>query len=67
MIRRLSKDIYQNAGASELLGYVTERKSGEIYHLKMGCISENLYILQDDAEEEDYNADTIIIVWDFPI
>lgn len=29
-------------------------------------VLKNLYILQDDAEEEDYNADTIIIVRDFP-
>ena len=29
-------------------------------------ILKNLYILQDDAEEEDYNADTIITVRDFP-
>ena len=65
--KTIKKDIYQNAGVSEYWIVSPKERAVEIYHLEDGMyVLKNLYILQDDAEEEDYNADTIIIVRDFP-
>ena len=65
--KTIKKDIYQNAGVSEYWIVSPNERAVEIYYLEDGTyILKNLYILQDDAEEEDYNADTIITVRDFP-
>ena len=65
--KTIKKDIYQNAGVSEYWIVSPKERAVEIYHLEDGIyVLKNLYILQDDAEEEDYNADTIITVRDFP-
>ena len=64
--KTIKKDIYQNAGVSEYWIVSPKERAVEIYYLEDGTyILNNLYILQDDAEE-DYNADTIITVRDFP-
>ncbi len=64
--KTIKKDIYQNAGVSEYWIVSPKERAVEIYYLEDGTyILKDLYILQDDAEE-DYNADTIITVRDFP-
>ena len=65
--KTIKKDIYQNAGVSEYWIVSPKERAVEIYYLEDAVyVLKNLYILQDDAEEEDYNADTIITVRDFP-
>ena len=64
--KTIKKDIYQNAGVSEYWIVSPKERTVEIYYLEDAVyVLKNLYILQDDAEE-DYNADTIITVRDFP-
>ena len=65
--KTIKKDIYQNAGVSEYWIVSPKERAVEIYHLEDRMyVLKNLYILQDDAEEEDYNVDTIITLRDFP-
>lgn len=65
--KTIKKDIYQNAGVSEYWIVSPKERAVEIYYLEDRIyVLKDLYILQDDAEEEDYNADTIITVRDFP-
>ena len=51
--KTVKKELYQNAGVEEYL------ENGK-YDLKYS------YILQDDSEEEHYNADTVVTLKDFP-
>lgn len=61
------KDIYEKAGVEEYWIVAPHGKSVEIYYLQDGrYILEQSYILQDDGEEEDYNADTEIRLRGFP-
>lgn len=61
------KDIYEKAGVEEYWIVAPHGKSLEIYYLQDGrYILEQSYILQDDGEEEDYNADTEICLRGFP-
>lgn len=61
------KDIYENAGVEEYWIVSPQGKSVEIYYLIDGkYILEQNYILQDDEEEEDYNAKTEICLKAFP-
>lgn len=60
------KDIYEQAGVEEYW-IVSPLGSVEIYYLQNGkYVLEQNYMLQDDKEEEDYNADTEICLKAFP-
>lgn len=60
------KDIYEKAGVEEYW-IVSPRGSVEIYYLENGrYFLEQSYMLQEDKEEEDYNADTEICLKAFP-
>lgn len=60
------KDIYEKAGVEEYW-IVSPQGSLEIYYLENGrYVLEQSYMLQEDKEEEDYNADTEICLKAFP-
>nr|WP_302593849.1 Uma2 family endonuclease [uncultured Acetatifactor sp.] len=60
------KDIYEKAGVEEYW-IVSPLGSVEIYYLQEGkYVLEQNYMLQDDKEEKDYNADTEICLKAFP-
>ncbi|MCM1542297.1 MAG: Uma2 family endonuclease [Blautia sp.] len=60
------KDIYEKAGVEEYW-IVSPQGSVEIYYLEDGrYVLEQSYMLQDDKEDEDYNADTEIRLRAFP-
>ena len=60
------KDIYEQAGVEEYW-IVSPLGSVEIYYLQDGrYVLEQNYMLQDDREGEDYNADTEICLKAFP-
>lgn len=60
------KDIYEQAGVEEYW-IVSPQGSLEIYYLEDGkYVLDQSYILQDDQEEEDYNAETAITLKAFP-
>lgn len=64
--RAEKKDIYEKAGVEEYW-IVLPRGSVEIYYLEGGkYVLEQSYILQDDKEDEDYNAETEICMRAFP-
>ena len=64
--RTEKKDIYEQAGVEEYW-IVSPQGSVEIYYLQDGkYVLEQLYMLQDDKEDEDYNADTEISLKAFP-
>lgn len=65
--KREKKNIYEKAGVQEYWIVFPQGKSVEIYYLEDGrYILEQSYILQDDAEEEDYNAEAEICLRAFP-
>lgn len=60
------KDIYEQAGVEEYW-IVSPQGSVEIYYLQDGkYILEQNYMLQTDAEDENYNAETEICLREFP-
>ena len=60
------KDIYERAGVEEYW-IVSPQGAVEIYYLENEkYILEQSYILQDDKEEDDYNAETEIALRAFP-
>lgn len=60
------KDIYEKAGVEEYW-IVSPQGAVEIYYLKDGkYILEQSYMLQDDKEDDDYNAETEITLRAFP-
>ena len=62
----MKNDIYEQAGVDEYW-IVSPQGSVEIYYLEDGkYILEQSYMLQDDKEDEDYNAETEISLKDFP-
>ncbi len=64
--RAEKKDIYEKAGVEEYW-IVSPQGSVEIYYLEDGrYVLEQNYMLQGDAEDEDYNADTDISLKVFP-
>lgn len=64
--RTVKKDIYEQTGVEEYW-IVSPQGSIEIYYLKNGkYILEYSYMLQDDKEEEDYNAEQEIALRGFP-
>lgn len=61
------KDIYESVGVEEYWVVAPQGKSVEIYYLENGkYILEQNYILQDDKEDEHYNAETEISLKAFP-
>lgn len=64
--RTTKKDIYERAGVEEYW-IVSPQGSLEIYYLKDGkYVLEQNYLLQDDAEADDYNAEEEICLKAFP-
>lgn len=61
------KDIYEKAGVEEYWIVAPQGKSVEIYYLEDGkYILEQNYILQEDKEDDHYNAETEISLKVFP-
>jgi len=61
------KDIYEKAGVEEYWIISPKGKSVEIYYLQDGkYVLEQSYILEDDEEDEHYNAETMIRLRAFP-
>ena len=64
--RAEKKDIYEKAGVEEYW-IVSPQGSVEIYYLNDGkYVLDQSYMLQDDKEDEDYNAETEICLKTFP-
>ena len=64
--KTVKKDIYEQAGVEEYW-IVSPQGSVEIYYLEDGkYVLDQSYMLQDDEEEEDYNAETVITLKAFP-
>lgn len=64
--RTEKKDIYEKAGVGEYW-IVSPQGSVEIYYLEDGrYVLDQIYMLQDDREDEDYNAETEICLREFP-
>lgn len=64
--RTTKKNIYEKAGVEEYW-IVSPQGALEIYYLEDGAyVLEQNYILQDDKEDEDYNAETEITFREFP-
>lgn len=65
--KTVKKDLYQNAGVEEYWIISPRERAVEIYYLENGKYDlKYSYILQDDSEEEHYNADTVVTLKDFP-
>lgn len=61
------KDIYEKAGVEEYWIVAPQGKSVEIYYLENGkYVMEQNYILVEDAEDEYYNAQTLLRLKAFP-
>jgi len=64
--RAEKKDIYEKSGVEEYW-IVSPQGAVEIYYLENGkYVLEQSYLLQDDKEDEQYNAETVINLKDFP-
>ena len=64
--RTIKKEIYEKAGVEEYW-MVSPQGSVEIYYLEDGAyVLQQNYILVDDREDEDYNAETEISLREFP-
>lgn len=65
--KTVKKELYQNAGVEEYWIISPRERAVEIYYLENGKYDlKYSYILQDDSEEEHYNADTVVTLKDFP-
>lgn len=61
------KDIYEKAGVEEYWIVSPQGRSVEIYYLENErYVLEEVYILEDDKEDEHYNAETVIRLKSFP-
>ena len=66
-ITELERKIYEQAGVSEYWIVSPREHAVEIYYLEEGKYKlVYSYILQEDKDEKDYNADTIITLREFP-
>ena len=64
--KTVKKEIYQNDGVAEYWIISPRERAVEIYYLEDGTYKlKYSYILQDDAEEAYYNADTKIVLKEF--
>lgn len=65
--RTEKKDAYEKAGVEEYWIVSPQGKAVEIYYLiEQKYVLTYNYILQDDQEDEGYNAETLITLKDFP-
>ena len=65
--KTIKKDIYQAAGVDEYWIISPKERAVEIYYPEDGVYQLKYnYILQDDEEEYDYNAKTVITLKAFP-
>ena len=65
--KTVKKEIYQAAGVEEYWIISPKERAVEIYYLEDGKYDLKYnYILQDDPEEDYYNADTVVTLKDFP-
>ena len=65
--RAEKKDIYEKAGVEEYWIVTPQGKSVEIYYLEEGKYNlQQSYILQEDKEDDHYNAETEICLKAFP-
>lgn len=65
--RAEKKDIYEKAGVEEYWIVTPQGKSVEIYYLEDGRYNlQQSYILQEDKEDDHYNAETEICLKAFP-
>ena len=63
----VKREIYEQAGVSEYWIVSPREHAVEIYYLEEGKYKlVYSYILQEDKDEKDYNADTIITLREFP-
>lgn len=63
----IKKEIYQKAGVSEYWIISPKERGVQIYYLEEGCyVLKDSYILQDDKKEAYYNAETEIVLREFP-
>ena len=63
----VKKDIYQNAGVEEYWIVSPKERAVQIYYLEDGVYDlKYSYILQDDPDQEPYNADTVVTLKGFP-
>ncbi|MDO5798799.1 MAG: Uma2 family endonuclease [Eubacteriales bacterium] len=62
----VKKEIYQAAGVEEYWIISPKERAVQIYYLENGKYDlKNSYILQDNPEEDHYNADTVVTLKDF--
>ena len=65
--RKYKPKIYQDAGVQEYWIVSSMERSVEIYYLVAGRYElQECYILQDDPEEDYYNADKVVTLRAFP-
>lgn len=65
--RAEKKEIYEKVGVEEYWIVTPQGKTVEIYYLENGKYDlQQSYILQDDKNEDHYNAETEICLWAFP-
>lgn len=65
--KKEKKEIYERAGVEEYWIVFPQGRSVEIYYLEDGkYVLEHSYILEDDEEDKDYNAQTEISLRSFP-
>lgn len=65
--KTVKKDLYAQKGVSEYWIVDYKSKSVEIYYLENGSYTlVNVLMLQDDPEEEDYNAKEVLELREFP-
>ena len=63
----IKKEIYQKAGVSEYWIISPKERGVQIYYLEEGSyVLKDSYILQDDEKEAYYNAETEIVLREFP-
>ncbi|QEH67635.1 Uma2 family endonuclease [Cellulosilyticum sp. WCF-2] len=65
--RTVKKDLYAKKGVSEYWIVDYKSKSVEVHYLKNGTYElVNVLMLQDDSEEDDYNAKEVLELREFP-
>ena len=63
----IKKEIYQKAGVSEYWIISPKERGVQMYYLEEGSyVLKDSYILQDDEKEAYYNAETEIVLREFP-
>lgn len=66
--RGIKKDVYERCGVSEYWIVSPGEQSLEIYYLKNGRYElQEVYVLEEDEDDEGYNAEQIVTLREFPI